>query len=60
MSYISGHRQWFSYRGLAPHQFMPMLGVHHRLQWTLAFARPTEPGRYVLLPWVQQAKMQTI
>jgi hypothetical protein len=23
------HRPWFSYRGLAPHQFMPMLGVHN-------------------------------
>jgi hypothetical protein len=22
------HRPWFSYRGLSPHQFMPMLGVH--------------------------------
>lgn len=22
------HRLWFSYRGLPPHQFMPMLGVH--------------------------------
>ncbi len=27
----SSHRQWFSYRGLAPHQFMPMLGVHNAL-----------------------------
>ena len=25
---------WFSYRGLAPHQFMPMLGVHLRLHGT--------------------------
>ncbi len=22
---------WFSYRGLAPHKFMPMLGVHKQL-----------------------------
>ena len=26
------HRQWFSYRGLSPHQFMPMLGVHNALK----------------------------
>ncbi|MEJ2612523.1 MAG: hypothetical protein P8179_21300 [Candidatus Thiodiazotropha sp.] len=28
MQFIN-HRPWFSYRGLAPHQFMPMLGVHN-------------------------------
>ncbi len=28
MYLISDHRQWFSYRGLSPHKFMPMLGVH--------------------------------
>ena len=33
MNLISSHQQWFSYRGLTPHQFMPMLGVHNRLQW---------------------------
>ena len=32
MNLISCHRQWFSYRGLTPHQFMPMLGVHKALQ----------------------------
>ncbi len=31
MIHISDHRQWFSYRGLAPHQFMPMLGVHNHV-----------------------------
>ena len=31
MSYISDHRQWFSYRGLAPHQFIPMRGVHNHM-----------------------------
>jgi hypothetical protein len=25
------HRPWFPYRGLPPHQFMPMLGVHKRV-----------------------------
>jgi hypothetical protein len=45
MIHISSHRQWFSYRGLAPHQFMPMLGVHQGLQGTLATARTPEPGR---------------
>ncbi len=28
MDLISDHRQWFSYRGLSSHKFMPMLGVH--------------------------------
>ncbi|MEW8287292.1 MAG: hypothetical protein AB2697_15005 [Candidatus Thiodiazotropha endolucinida] len=31
MQFIN-HRLWFSYRGLPPHQFMPMLGVHNGLQ----------------------------
>jgi len=31
MYLISGHRQWFSYRGLSPHKFMPMLGVHNAI-----------------------------
>ena len=35
MIHISSHQQWFSYRGLTPHQFMPMLGVHKSLNWTL-------------------------
>jgi hypothetical protein len=30
------HRPWFSYRGLAPHQFMPMLGVHQSLKPALS------------------------
>ncbi|MES9862991.1 MAG: hypothetical protein ABW138_19330, partial [Candidatus Thiodiazotropha sp. 4PDIVS1] len=29
------HRPWFSYRGLTPHQFMPMLGVHKPFQRTV-------------------------
>jgi len=28
MYLISDHRQWLSYRGLSPHKFMPMLGIH--------------------------------
>jgi hypothetical protein len=39
------HRPWFSNRGLAPHQFMPMPGTHRGLQCTLAIALRTEPGR---------------
>jgi len=31
MYLISGHRQWFSYRGLSPYKFMPMLGVHNTI-----------------------------
>ncbi|MEW8087367.1 MAG: hypothetical protein AB2823_17535, partial [Candidatus Thiodiazotropha endolucinida] len=27
------HRLWFSYRGLPPHQFMPMLGVHKEMHF---------------------------
>lgn len=31
------HRLWFSYRGLPPHQFMPMLGVHkHIMSFAIA------------------------
>ncbi len=40
MNFISSHRQWFSYRGLAPHQFMPMLGVHNARQPTRSLSRP--------------------
>ena len=29
--WLTGIRRWSSYRGLSPHQFMPMLGVHKRL-----------------------------
>ncbi len=28
------HRPWFCYRGLTPHQFMPMLDVHNKNQPT--------------------------
>jgi len=35
MIYISGQQQWFSYRGLAHHQFMPMLGVHKAIKFAL-------------------------
>jgi hypothetical protein len=28
MATTSIHRRWFSYRGLSPHKFMPMPGVH--------------------------------
>ena len=31
--HMSGH-PWFSYRGLSPHKFTPMPGVHDRLQLT--------------------------
>jgi hypothetical protein len=31
MQFIS-HRPWFYYRGLPPHQFMPMLGVHQAIK----------------------------
>jgi hypothetical protein len=48
------HRPWFSYRGLPTHQIMPMLGVHHRVQWMIAVARPTDPGRYVLNNWYKK------
>jgi len=34
MYLISGHRQWFSYRGLSPYKFMPMLGAHKALHLT--------------------------
>lgn len=34
---LSDHRPWFSYRGLAPHQFMPMLDVHN--------ANPADPAK---------------
>ena len=33
------HRPWFSYRGLAPHQFMPMLGVHKRVNADAYYVR---------------------
>ncbi len=33
------HRPWFSYRGLSPHQFMPMLGVHQAFQRIQSLAR---------------------
>jgi hypothetical protein len=44
---LNDHQLWFSYRGLAPHQFTPVLGVHPQLQWMVAVARTTEPGRYI-------------
>ncbi|MBL3601852.1 MAG: hypothetical protein JMN25_18660 [gamma proteobacterium endosymbiont of Lamellibrachia anaximandri] len=31
MYIISDHQQWFSCRGLAPHKFIPMLGVHNHM-----------------------------
>jgi hypothetical protein len=34
MQFIN-HRPWFSYRGLPPHQFMPMLGVHNHIKFAL-------------------------
>ena len=32
MTIASTHRRWFSYRGLSPHKFMPMPGVHKAKQ----------------------------
>jgi hypothetical protein len=32
MAITSIHRRWFSYRGLSPHKFMPMPGVHKAKQ----------------------------
>lgn len=32
--YLICIQPWFSYRGLPPHQFMPMLGVHKNLHPT--------------------------
>ncbi len=53
MVIISSHRQWFSYRGLAPHQFMPMLGVHKALHRTRC-ARAVNAALYALgLTWYQ-------
>ena len=40
------HRLWFSYRGLPPHQFMPMLGIHNRLHRNRSLrSLSCEPGR---------------
>ncbi len=45
----SSHRQWFSYRGLAPHQFMPMLGVHKAINKDAKLSATLRVWRLLLL-----------
>ena len=41
-------RYRYSYRGLAPHQFMPMPGIHKGMQLT-ALRATADAGRFVFL-----------
>lgn len=46
-------RPWFCYRGLTPHQFMPMLGVHNKNQPTTKIVKGSSLYLYLFaLPHV--------